>query len=52
MIRNDIIRDVPVAPIIEKMVENRLRWFEYVERRHVDVVVQRVYHMEVSDQKR
>ena len=29
-IRNDtIIKRVVVAPIVEKMVENRLMWFEY-----------------------
>ena len=36
-IRNDTIREsVGVAPIVEKMVGNRLRWFGHVERRHVD----------------
>lgn len=33
---------VGVAFIIEKMVENRFKWFEYVERKHVDYVVRRV----------
>ena len=37
---------VGVAHIVEKMVENRLRWFEHVEWRSVDVVVQRVDQME------
>ncbi|KAL5133260.1 hypothetical protein HKD37_03G006621 [Glycine soja] len=33
-IRNEAIRErVGVAPIVEKMVENRLRWFGHVERR-------------------
>ena len=33
-IRNGAIRErVGVAPIVEKMVENRLRWFGHVERR-------------------
>jgi len=46
-IRNDTIRErererVGVAPIVEKIVENRLRWFGHVERRHVDAVVRRV----------
>ena len=32
-IRNDTIRErVGVAPIVEKLVENRLRWFGHVER--------------------
>jgi hypothetical protein len=43
MIRNDDIREkVVVAPIVEKMVETRFRWFGHVERRHVDSVVRRV----------
>ncbi|KAL5146025.1 Retrovirus-related Pol polyprotein from type-1 retrotransposable element R2 [Glycine soja] len=42
-IRNGAIRErVGVAPIVEKMVENRLRWFGHVERRPVDSVVRRV----------
>jgi len=36
-IRNDTIMErVGVAPIVEKFVENRLRWFGHVERRLVD----------------
>jgi hypothetical protein len=35
---------VEVAPIVEKMVENRLRWFGHVKRR--------VDHMEESQMKR
>jgi len=27
---------VRVTPIIEKMVETRLRWFGHAERKHVD----------------
>jgi len=39
-IRNDNIRErVGVAPIVKKMVETRLRWFWYVERRLVDFVI-------------
>ncbi|KAH1243240.1 LINE-1 reverse transcriptase [Glycine max] len=46
-IRNEAIRErVGVAPIVEKMVENRLRWFGYVERIPVDSVVRRVDQME------
>ncbi|KAH1251469.1 hypothetical protein GmHk_05G014337 [Glycine max] len=46
-IRNGAIRErVGVAPIVEKMVENRLRWFGHVERRSVDSVVRRVDQME------
>jgi hypothetical protein len=43
---------VGITLIIKKMVENRLRWFEYVERRNVDVVVRRVYQMEESQIKK
>ncbi|KAH1218893.1 hypothetical protein GmHk_13G039165 [Glycine max] len=46
-IRNGVIRErVGVAPIVEKMVENRLRWFGHIERRLVDSVVRRVDQME------
>jgi len=39
-IRNDTIRErVGVAPAVEKMVENKLRWFGHVERRLVDAIV-------------
>lgn len=35
-IRNDKIKEsVGVTPIVEKIVENRLQWFEHIERRHV-----------------
>jgi hypothetical protein len=45
-IRNDTIRkSVGVAPIAEKLVENRLRWFRHVERRLVDAIMRRVDHM-------
>ena len=40
-----------VAPIVEKLVENRLRWFGHVERRPV-AVVRRVDQMEESQVKR
>ena len=46
-IRNGAIRErVGVTPIVEKMVENRLRWFGHVERKPVDSVVRRVDQME------
>ena len=42
-IRNDYIRErVGVAPISEKMVENRLRRYEHVQRRELDEPVRRV----------
>jgi len=52
-IRNDFIRErVGVALIVEKLVENRLRWFGHVERRPVDAVIRRVDQMEESQVKR
>ena len=39
---------VGVAPIVEKMVETRLRWFRYVERRSVDSVVRRVDQSQIT----
>ena len=41
-----------VAPIVEKLVENMLRWFEHVERRSVDAVVRRIDQMHESQVKR
>jgi hypothetical protein len=42
-IRNETIREmVGVAPIEEKLRENRLRWFGHVYRRPADAVVKRV----------
>ena len=39
-IRNNHIRErVEVAPISEKMREYRLRWYEHVQRRELDVIV-------------
>jgi len=43
---------VGVAPIVEKLVENGLRWFGHVERRPVDAAVRRVDQMEESRVKR
>jgi len=50
-IRNYNIREgegVGVAPRVEKMVENCLRWFGHVKRKPVDYVVRRVDQMEDS----
>jgi len=43
---------VKVAPIVEKLVENKLRWFGHVERRPVHAVVRRVNQIEESRVKR
>lgn len=46
-IKNDKIREsVEVASIVEKMVENRLRWFGHIERIPVDCVVRIIYQIE------
>lgn len=37
-----ILESVGVAPVVEKMVEIRLRWFWHVERILVDSVVRRL----------
>ena len=43
-----ILERIRVTPIVEKMVENKFRWFRHVERRHVDFVVRRVDQVEDS----
>lgn len=43
-----ILESVGIVPIVEKMVENRLRWFGQVERRPGDFVARRVDKMERS----
>jgi hypothetical protein len=49
MIRTDNTRErVGVSPIVKKMVETGLRWFEHVERRPIDFVVRIVDRMEDS----
>ncbi|XP_054787150.1 uncharacterized protein LOC129293296 [Prosopis cineraria] len=52
-IRNEHISEkVRVAPIEEKMVENRLRWFGHVQRRPREAPVRRVEHITLSPIKR
>ena len=43
---------VGLTHIVEKMVENRLKWFGHVERRLVDDVVRIVDQMEENQIKR
>jgi hypothetical protein len=39
-IRNDDIRDkLGVAPIQEKLVQDRLRWFDHIQRRPLEALV-------------
>ena len=48
-IRNECIREkVGVAPIVEKIVKFRLRWFVHVWRRPIESLVRRVDPMEGS----
>jgi hypothetical protein len=52
-IRNECIREkVGVAPIEEKMVESRLRWFGHVRRRPLEAPVRRVDQMADSPRVR
>lgn len=37
---------VRVTFIVEKMIENRLRWFGHLNRRSIDYVVWRIEHVE------
>lgn len=43
-----ILRSVGIAPIVVKMVENKLKWFEHVERRLVESLVKRIDRMKTS----
>jgi len=43
---------VGVTPIVEKLIENKLRWFGHIERRLVDAVVRRVDQIDESHVKR
>ena len=42
-VRNEVIREkVKVTPIEDKMMRNRLRWFDHVRRRPTDAPVRRL----------
>ena len=46
---NECIRErVGVAPIVEKMIESRLRWFGHVQRKYIEALVKGVNQMEGS----
>ena len=52
-VRNEDIRTkIGVAPIKEKMRENRLRWFDHVRSRPTDAPVRRVEHIKLGTVKR
>lgn len=42
------LKRVGVVATVEKMIQNKFRWFGHVKRRPIDVVVQRVDKMEES----
>ena len=39
IMNEDIRKKVGVAPIIEKLVETRLRWFGHIQRRPLEALV-------------
>jgi len=52
-VRNEDIRTkIYVAPIEEKMRENRLQWFGHVRRRPTDAPVRRVERIKLGQVKR
>ena len=52
-VRNEDIRTkIGVAPIVEKMRENYLRWFDHVRRGPTDAQVGRVERMKLGQVKR
>ncbi|KAG2609769.1 hypothetical protein PVAP13_4KG087333 [Panicum virgatum] len=52
-VRNEVIRDrVGVAPIEEKLIQHRLRWFGYVQRRPLEVPVRNGVLERVDNVKR
>jgi hypothetical protein len=48
ILNHTISERVEITPIVEKLVENKIRWFGHVERRPVDAVIRSVYQMEVG----
>ena len=49
---NDICTKIGVAPIEEKVKENRLRWFGHVRRRLTDALVQQVERIKLGQVKK
>ena len=52
MRNEDICTKIGVAPIEEKMRENRLRWFGHMRRRPTDAPVRRVERIKLGQVKR
>ena len=51
--RNENIRTkISIAPIEDKMRENRLRWFGHVRHKPTDAPVQRIEHIKLGQVKR
>ena len=52
-VRNEDIRSlVVVAPIEDKMRENRLRWFDHIGRRPMDALVRRMEKIDIEQCKK
>ena len=52
-VRNEDIRSlIGVAPIEDKMRENRLRWFGYIGRRPMDAPIRRVEKIDIEQGKK
>ena len=52
-IRNEqICKMIEVAPIEEKMRENRLRWFGYIQRRSINVPIKKSDAIHIEDNAR
>ena len=52
-IRNeDILRQVGIAPIEDKLRENRLQWFRHIRRRSRDVPVRRMEKIDIAHGKK
>lgn len=52
-LKNENIRGkLKVAPIEDKMRENRVRWFDHVQRRFIDATVRRIDRLEVTGASR
>jgi hypothetical protein len=52
-VRNDDIRErLVVAPVEEKLVQHRLRWFEYMQRRPAEAPIRNVVIRRTGNKKR
>ena len=52
-VRNEDIRgQVGIAPIEDKLRENRLRWFGHIERRSRDALVRKMEKIDIAQGKK